>query len=132
MALLPPPNALHIPLPPDPSNPATLMDIAAARIYSDRLVASKCESLTTASGINLKLLMPLIPVAGIPNGAVDENIGAAEAYKAGVIFDHNPGGNVAPPWLAELTATIAEMAATVEANTATLQQVVTDLDMVIF
>ena len=51
------------------------MDIAAARIYSDRLVASKCESPTTASGI--KLLMPLIPVAGIPNGAVDEDIGAA-------------------------------------------------------
>ena len=93
----------------------------------------------TASGINLKFLMPLIPVAGIPNGAVDENIGAAEAYKVGVIFDHNRGGNVAPPWLAELTATvaemgatIAEMAATVEANTATLQQVVADLDMVIF
>ena len=75
MALPPPSNASHIPLPPDPGNPATLMDIAAARIYSDRLVASKCESPTTASGI--KLLMPLIPVAGIPNGAVDEDIGAA-------------------------------------------------------
>ena len=49
MALLPPPNASHIPLPPDPGNPASLTDIAEARIYSDRLVASKCESLATAS-----------------------------------------------------------------------------------
>ena len=66
---------------------------------------------------------PLMPVAGIPNGAVDTEIGAAEGYKAGIIFNHNPGGNVAPPWLADLTATVAETAATVAENTAALQRV---------
>ena len=63
-----------------------------------------------------------MPVAGIPNGAVDTEIGAAEGYKAGIIFNHNPGGNVAPPWLADLTATVAEIAATVAATAATVAE----------
>ena len=65
---------------------------------------------------------PLMPVAGIPNGAVDTEIGAAKGYKAGIIFNHNPGGNVAPPWLADLTATVAEIAATVAATAATVAE----------
>lgn len=55
----------------------------------------------------------MIIVASIPNAAEDEEIGAAEAYKTAVIFSHNPGGNVGPPWLAEMNANILQIAADV-------------------
>jgi hypothetical protein len=52
-------------------------------------------------------------VAGHPNNAVDLEIGAAEAYRAAVIFSYNPGGNVVPPWLANLNANVQQIAADV-------------------
>lgn len=66
-------------------------------------------------------------VAGIPNGAVDMEIGAAEAYRAAIIFSHNPGGNVAPPWLANLNATVQQIAADVNQVRADHLQIVADL-----
>ena len=69
----------------------------------------------------------LITVAAIPNGAADIDIGAAEAYKAAVIFSHNPGGDAAPPWLANLNATVQQIAADVNQVRADHRQIVADL-----
>jgi hypothetical protein len=54
--------------------------------------------------------LELTSVAGPPNAAIDTEIGAAEVYKAAVVFSHNPGGDAAPAWLANLTATVNQIA----------------------
>jgi hypothetical protein len=51
-----------------------------------------------------------IQVAAHPNAATNLEIGAAEAYKAAVIFSHSPGANVAPAWLLNLNATVQQIA----------------------
>ena len=52
-------------------------------------------------------------VSGIANVATNFEIGAAELYRAAVIFSHNPGGNAAPAWLANLEANVHQIAADV-------------------
>ena len=50
-------------------------------------------------------------MSGIANVATNLEIGAAELYRAAVIFSHNPGGNVAPAWLADLQANVQQITA---------------------
>jgi hypothetical protein len=49
-------------------------------------------------------------VSAVPNAATTNNIGQAEAYRTAIIFSHSPGGNAAPPWLANLTANVQQIA----------------------
>ena len=61
------------------------------------------------------------PVATDANAARTNNdIGQAEVYRTAIIFSHSPGGNVAPPWLANLTANVQEIANSTQQNTANL------------
>ena len=105
-ALALPLNAAGVPLPPIPGNPSLLSDISNAKEYIDRLAASKREPLFSTTSADLEVTS----VAGQPNAATDAEIGAGEVYKAAVVFSHNPGGNVAPAWLANLTATVNQIA----------------------
>ena len=60
-------------------------------------------------------------VATDANAARTNNdIGQAEVYRTAIIFSHSPGGNVAPPWLANLTANVQEIANSTQQNTANL------------
>jgi hypothetical protein len=108
--LNPPHNDFGIPLPQAPGNPASLADITNARAYSDRLMSFKSEYPHTRS---LPKLINIIVAGRVPNDEVDSEIGAAEAYKTAVIFSHSPGGDVVPPWLANLNATVQQIAADV-------------------
>jgi hypothetical protein len=58
--------------------------------------------------------LELTSVVGQPNAATDTDIGAAEVYKAAVVFSHNPGGDAAPAWLANLTAAIGNLTVNVD------------------
>ena len=62
----------------------------------------------------------MTPVSSVGNAATANDIGQAEAYKTAVIFSHSPGGNAAPPWLANLTANVQQIANLAQQNTANL------------
>jgi len=59
-------------------------------------------------------------VSAVANAATINDIGRAEAYRTAVIFSHSPGGNVAPPWLANLTMNVQQIANSTQQNTANL------------
>ena len=105
-ALTLPLNAAGMPLPPIPGNPSLLSDISNAKDYIDRLAASKREPFFSTTSADLEVTS----VVGQPNAATDAEIGAGKVYKAAVVFSHNPGGDVAPAWLANLTATVNQIA----------------------
>ncbi|CAA7271297.1 unnamed protein product [Cyclocybe aegerita] len=86
MAIVPPPNASGIPPPPNPVDPITYEDIAAARKYLEDL------SWTQAN-----------PAHQAP--ATADVVGKAEAYRSSLVFAVDQGP-AAPAWLQELTASI--------------------------
>jgi hypothetical protein len=112
-ALAPSLNGAGVPLPPNPENPPSLIDITNAKEYVDRLSFSKGQPSNSAHTILLIRFRILITAACQPNAATDGDIGAAEAYKTAVVLTHSPGANVAPPWLANLNATVQQIAADV-------------------
>jgi hypothetical protein len=57
-------------------------------------------------------------VSAVAHAATTNDIGQAEAYRTAVIFSHSPGGNAAPPWLANLTANVQQIANLTQQNTA--------------
>ena len=65
-------------------------------------------------------LESMIPVSAVANADTTNNIGQAEAYRTAVIFSHSPGGNAAPPWLADLTAQVQQIANSTQQNTVDL------------
>ncbi|KAI9508545.1 hypothetical protein F5148DRAFT_1283922 [Russula earlei] len=86
MALVPPPNGAGVQTPPLPATPPTLVDITNANEYVDTLSLSKRTA--------------------YPGAASNAEIGAAEVYKAAIVFSHRPDENVAPVWLANLHAMV--------------------------
>ncbi|KAJ3517312.1 hypothetical protein NLJ89_g575 [Agrocybe chaxingu] len=86
MAIVPPPNASGIPPPPNPVDPVTYEDIAAARKYLEDL------SWTQAN-----------PAHQTP--ATADVVGKAEAYRSSLVFAVDQGP-AAPAWLQDLTASI--------------------------
>ena len=70
-------------------------------------------------------------VATDANAARTNNdIGQAEVYRTAIIFSHSPGGNVAPPWLANLTANVQEIANSTQQNTANLANLTAQIQQI--
>ena len=72
-------NGAGVPLPPNPANPPSLIDITNAKEYVDRLFFSKGQPSNSAHTILLIRFQILITVASQSNAATDGDIGAAEA-----------------------------------------------------
>jgi hypothetical protein len=88
---LPPPNppAVNTPLPPQPQDPATLVDISNAIAYSKQVLVS--HGMIGTSFFMTRFSSP--PEAGV---ATKDQVGAGAVYQAALIAQNSGGGMMSP------------------------------------
>ncbi|KAH9481882.1 hypothetical protein JR316_0006412 [Psilocybe cubensis] len=111
-----PTNTAGIPLPKPPANPPSLSDITDAREYIEKLAHSKASEST--------------------NHATSDELSAAEAYKASIMFSHSVDGDVSlgvidqmKEFMVEIRSGIRSINATLADNKTHLVNMINALDV---